>query len=236
MFWKSEKMWCEVAQIKCSRLHQTSACIIFILLYCMYMCIMSSSMALKRSNQIKICIRKLTKVSSLVQTWTSDFFFFTLPSLYHYGNSNNHNLFPYFVDFFVILRVCTNQMKEWWKLAGGERENKSGSAQHNLFLPVNSTQGRNPGFGLWVGKRDQCILVWVWRVRGLSYSKEVFWALERVQAAERGEKIHINAVDFHHPCLFRWFFTRWRGGSNGHINNKLSINVTGVELLLWIAG
>lgn len=68
-------------------------------------------MALKGFNQIKICLRKLTKVSPLVQTWTLDFFFM-LSSLYHYGNSNNHNLFPYFVDFFVILRVCTNQMKE----------------------------------------------------------------------------------------------------------------------------
>lgn len=200
---------------------------------------MSSSIALKNLIKLK-CLRKLTNFLFWFKLWMFFSGFFS-SSYHHYIIITIIIIiiYSFILYIFVMLRACTNQMKEWWKLTG-ERENKSSSAQHNLFLPVNSTQGRNPSFGLWVGKRDQCLLVWVWRVRGLSYSKEVFWALQWVWAAEGvgwgWGGIHINAVEFHHPCLFRWFFSRWRGGSNGHINNKLSINVTGVELLLWIAG
>lgn len=42
--------------------------------------------------------------------------------------------------------------------------------------------------------------------------------------------MHIDAVNLHHPCLFRWLFSWWRGRSNRHINYKLCINVTDVAL------
>lgn len=42
--------------------------------------------------------------------------------------------------------------------------------------------------------------------------------------------MHIDAVNLHHPCLFRWFFSWWRGRSNRHINYKLCISVTDVGL------
>lgn len=74
------------------------------------------------------------------------------------------------------------------------------------------------------------ILGWVWHIQGLNYFTKVFWALERERDKQR--RIHINAITLHHPCLFRWFLSWWRARSNGHISDKLSINVTDVGLTL----
>lgn len=74
------------------------------------------------------------------------------------------------------------------------------------------------------------ILGWAWHIQGLSYSTKVLWALERERDKRR--RIHINAITLHQACLFRWFLSRWRGRSNGHISYKLSINVTDVGLTL----
>lgn len=59
---------------------------------------MSSSMALKDLIKLKNVYENLQKFLLWFKLGLL-IFFFTLPSLYHYGNSNNHNLFPYFVIF-----------------------------------------------------------------------------------------------------------------------------------------
>lgn len=74
------------------------------------------------------------------------------------------------------------------------------------------------------------ILGWAWHIQGLSYSTKVLWALEGERDKRR--RIRINAITLHQACLFRWFLSRWRGRSNGHISYKLSINVTDVGLTL----
>lgn len=79
------------------------------------------------------------------------------------------------------------------------------------------------------GKCDRCLWMWAWRVWGfwvILKRSSGFWA----EREERRRGIHINAINLHRPCLSRWFFSWWRERSNGHINYKLSINVTDVGL------
>lgn len=101
------------------------------------------------------------------------------------------------------------------------------------FIAVNFTcisrENVRQGSAVWTENVTD-ILGWVWHIQALSYFAKVFWALERERDKRR--RIHINAITFHHPCLFRWFLSWWRARSNGHISYKLSINVTDVGLTL----
>lgn len=98
-----------------------------------------------------------------------------------------------------------------------------------LNLACISRENLCRGFAVWMENMSH-ILGWSWHIQSLSYSTKVLWALEGERDKRR--RIHINAITLHQACLFRWFLSRWRGRSNGHIIYKLSINVTDVGLTL----
>lgn len=98
-----------------------------------------------------------------------------------------------------------------------------------LNLACISRENLCRGFAVWMENVSH-ILGWAWHIQGLSYSTKVSWALE--EERDKRRRIRINAITLHQACLFRWFLSRRRGRSNGHISYKLSINVTDVGLTL----